>query len=52
MTGQSRQPKDRNYNLVAVLYQSSKNVESLKAYVRDAEQERATGNWRTSSGAS
>jgi hypothetical protein len=52
MTGQSRQPKDRNYNLVAVLYQSSKNVESLKAYVRDAEQERATGSWRTSSGAS
>ncbi|HEV2091789.1 MAG TPA: hypothetical protein VGR18_01355 [Rubrobacter sp.] len=39
MTDQSRQPKDKNYNLIAVLYQSSKNVESLKSYVQDAEQE-------------
>ena len=39
MTDQSRQPKDKNYNLIAVLYQSSKNVESLKTYVQDAEQE-------------
>jgi hypothetical protein len=39
MTEASRQPKDKNYNLVAVLYQSSDNVESLKTYVQDAEQE-------------
>ena len=39
MTEASRQPKDKNYNLIAVLYQSSENVESLKAYIRDAEQE-------------
>ena len=39
MTEQSRQPKDKNYNLIAVLYQSSKNVESLKTYIQDAEQE-------------
>jgi hypothetical protein len=35
----SRQPKDKNYNLIVVLYQSSANVESLKTYVQDAEQE-------------
>ncbi len=39
MTDQSRQPKDKNYNLIAVLYQSSDNVESLKTYIQDAEQE-------------
>ena len=39
MTEQSRQPKDKNYNLIAVLYQSSDNAESLKTYLRDAEQE-------------
>ena len=39
MTDLSRQPKDKNYNLIRVLYQSSKNVESLKTYVQDAEQE-------------
>jgi hypothetical protein len=39
MTEQSRQPKDKNYNLIAVLYQSSDNVESLKTYIQDAEQE-------------
>jgi vacuolar-type H+-ATPase subunit F/Vma7 len=39
MTEASRQPKDKNYNLIAVLYQSSDNVESLKTYIRDAEQE-------------
>ena len=39
MTDLSRQPKDKNYNLVRVLYQSSKNVESLKTYIQDAEQE-------------
>ena len=39
MTEQSRQPKDKNYNLIRVLYQSSKNVESLKTYIQDAEAE-------------
>ena len=39
MTDLSRQPKDKNYNLITILYQSSNNVESLKTYIRDAEQE-------------
>ncbi len=39
MTEQTRQPKDKNYNLISVLYHSSDNVESLKTYVQDAEQE-------------
>ena len=39
MTEASRQPKDKNYNLIAVLYHSSDNVESLKAYIQDAEQD-------------
>lgn len=39
MTEQSRQPKDKNYNLIEVLHQSSHNIESLKAYIQDAEQE-------------
>ncbi|MDP9439983.1 MAG: hypothetical protein M3P49_14780 [Actinomycetota bacterium] len=39
MTEQSRQPKDKNYNLIAVLYHSSDNVESLKTYIQDAEAE-------------
>ena len=37
MTEASRQPKDKNYNLITVLYQSSDNVESLKTYIQDAE---------------
>jgi hypothetical protein len=39
MTEHSRQPKDKNYNLIAVLYQSSDNVESLKTYIQDAQAE-------------
>ena len=39
MTEASRQPKDKNYNLISVLYQSSDNVESLKTFVEDAESE-------------
>ena len=39
MTDAARQPKDENYNLIAVLYQSSDNVESLKTYIQDAEAE-------------
>ena len=39
MTEQSGQPKDKNYNLISVLYHSSDNVESLKTYIQDADQE-------------
>jgi hypothetical protein len=39
MTDLARQPKDKNYNWITVLYQSSKNVESLKTYIQDAQQE-------------
>ena len=39
MTEVSRQPKDKNYNLISVLYHSSDNVESLKTYIQDAERE-------------
>jgi hypothetical protein len=39
MSEASRQPKDKNYNLISVLYQSSDNVESLKTFVQDAESE-------------
>jgi len=39
MTEPSRRPKDKNYNLITVLYQSSDNVESLKTYIQDVEAE-------------
>ena len=39
MSEASRQPKDKNYNLISVLYQSSDNVESLKTFIQDAESE-------------
>jgi hypothetical protein len=39
MTEASRQPKDKNYNLISVLYQSSDNAESLKTFIQDAEAE-------------
>lgn len=39
MTETSKQPKDRNYNLIEVLHQSSDNAESLKHFIQDAEQE-------------
>jgi hypothetical protein len=39
MTEASRQPKDKNYNLISVLYHSSDNIESLKSYIQDAEAE-------------
>jgi hypothetical protein len=39
VTDLSRQPKDKNYNLITVLYQSSNNIESLKTYIQDAERE-------------
>jgi hypothetical protein len=37
----SRQPKDKNYNLITALYQASENAETLKSYVQDAQQEGA-----------
>jgi hypothetical protein len=39
MTEASRQPKDKNYNLISALYQASENVETLKTYVQDAQGE-------------
>ncbi len=39
MTEASRQPKDKNYNLISALYQASENVETLKTYVQDAQRE-------------
>ena len=39
MTDAARQPKDENYNLIAVLYQSSDNVRSLKTYIQNAQHE-------------
>lgn len=39
MSEGSRQPKDKNYNLIEVLHQSSDNAESLKSYIEDAERE-------------
>ena len=39
MTEASRQPKDKNYNLISVLYHSSENVESLKSYIQGAQSE-------------
>ncbi len=39
MSDASRQPKDKNYNLITALYQASENVEALKTYVQDAQNE-------------
>ena len=39
MSEQSGQPKDKNYNLISVLYHSSDNIESLKTYIQDAQQD-------------
>ena len=39
MSEASRQPKDKNYNLISVLHQSSENAETLKSYIQDAQQE-------------
>jgi hypothetical protein len=52
MVEASRQPKDKNYNLIAVLYHSSDTVESLKTYTSRTPSRRATRSWWTSSGAS
>jgi hypothetical protein len=39
MTEAARQPKDKNYNLISALYQASDNVEELKTYIQDAQEE-------------
>ena len=39
MTEQARQPKDKNYNLISMLYHSADVVEALKTYVQYAEEE-------------
>ncbi len=39
MTEKAQQPKDKNYNLISVLSQAADNVETLKSYIQDAEQE-------------
>ena len=39
MTEASRQPKDKNYNLISALYQASDNVETFKTYAQDAQTE-------------
>ncbi len=39
MTEQARQPKDKNYNLISLLYHSADVVETLKTYIQDAEEE-------------
>jgi rubrerythrin len=39
MSETSRQPKDKNYNLISALYQASDNVETFKTYAQDAQTE-------------
>ena len=39
MAEASRQPKAKNNNLITVLYQSLDNVQPLKTYIQDADQE-------------
>jgi hypothetical protein len=39
MTEQSRQPKDKNYNLISALYQAADNVEMFKSYIEDANED-------------
>jgi rubrerythrin len=39
MTEASRQPKDKNYNLISALSQASDNVETFKTYAQDAQLE-------------
>ena len=39
MSEASRQPKDKNYNLISALYQASDNAETAKTYAQDAQNE-------------
>ncbi len=38
-TEQSRQPKDKNYNLLSALYQAADNVEMFKSYIEGANED-------------
>jgi hypothetical protein len=39
MTEKAQQPKDKNYNLISMLYHSSDVAETLKTYIQDAQEE-------------
>ncbi len=39
MTEKARQPKDKNYNLISMLYHSADVAETLKVYIQDAQEE-------------
>ncbi len=39
MTEEGGQPKDKNYDLISMLYHSADLAETLKTYMRDAEEE-------------
>ncbi len=39
MPEKARQPKDKNYNLISMLYHSADVAETLKVYVQDAQEE-------------
>ena len=39
MTEKASQPKDKNYNLISMLYHSADVTETLKTYVQDAQEE-------------
>ncbi len=38
MTEEAQQPKDKNYNLISMLYHSADVVETLKTYIQDAQE--------------
>jgi hypothetical protein len=44
MAEASRRPKDKNYNLIGVLYQASENVEPFEPCVQDAKQQGNQGS--------
>ena len=50
MTEASRQPKDKNYNLISALYQASDNIEELKTYIQDAQGKATRSSWSSSTG--
>ena len=52
MTKALRKPKDKNYNLIAVLYQSSDNVESLKPTSRTPSRRATSSSWSSSTASS
>ncbi len=38
MSEEAQQPKDKNYNLISMLYHSADVVETLKTYIQDAQE--------------